>query len=127
VSLAVRNPDRYGDLRIYGSEMSTRELLDVYNLISGEKREAKCLGSIEDLRNKKWEKTEHDMGMEILCSFLLYVYDGRGRLKSNNNSEFQEVKFLTVEEFLKNSQTKGFNYEFPISELSVKFGEICGK
>jgi len=126
VSLAISNRDRFGDVKIYGTASSTRELSELYNMISGEKSEPKCLGSLEDLKNRKWEKSGQDMGMELLCAFLLPVYDGRGLIKENNNNEFGEVKLMTVEEFLKKSQTKGFNYEFPIAELATKFEQICG-
>jgi hypothetical protein len=125
VAYALSNPNRFGDIKIFGSEMSTNELCDLYNMISGEKNQPKCLGSLDDLRNKKWSLSEQDFGMDMLCAFLLPVFDGRGRIKNNNNSEFNEIKFWNVEDFLKQSQTKGFNYEFPIPELSQKFEQIC--
>jgi hypothetical protein len=127
VSVVVCNPDRVGDVKIFADEMSTKQLLDLYNTITNQKLDAKCLGSLNDLKNKKWEKSQQDFGMELLCGFLLPVFDGRGRIKDSNNDEFGEVKMLRVEEFLKRSQGKGFNYEFPIVEMAKKFEQILGK
>jgi len=126
VALAVSNRERFGDVRYYGSSMSTRELTDLYNMISGEKLEPKCLGSLEDLKNRKAENCGKDMGMDLLCSFLLPLYDGRGLIKDTNINDIGQVKLMNVEEFLKRSQQKGFQYEFPITELSKKFQQICG-
>jgi len=126
VALAISNRERFGDVRYYGSSMSTRELTDLYNMISGEKLEPKCLGSLEDLKNRKAENCGKDMGMDLLCSFLLPLYDGRGLIKDTNINDIGQVKLMNVEEFLKRSQQKGFQYEFPITELSKKFQQICG-
>jgi len=66
------------------------------------------------------------MGLDLICSFLLPVYDGRGLIKDTNINDIGQVKLMNVEEFLKRSQQKGFQYEFPITELSKKFEQICG-
>jgi len=77
-----------------------------------------------DLKNQVWGEEE---GMRLLCGVLLPVFDGRGLIIDNNNDEFGEVKLRNVEEFLKDSQTKGFNYQFPLTEMAKSFEQLCGK
>jgi len=124
VSVAVCNPDRIGDVKIFGCEMSTKELCETFNMISGEKCQPKCLGTLMDLKNQVWGEEE---GMRLLCGVLLPIFDGRGLIIDNNNDEFGEVKLRNVEEFLKDSQIKGFNYQFPLAEMAKSFEQLCGK
>jgi len=127
VALTVSRPERFGDVRIFGSELSTKELCEIYNMAFNQNCQPKCLGSIDDLKQRICEKDQQDYDMRLLCGFLLPVFDGRGRIKENNNMEFNEIKLMNVEEFLKNNLSKGSNYQFPWPELSQKFSEICQK
>jgi len=126
VTIAVCNPDCRGELKIFGDELSTKEILDIFNMATGQNEKANCLGSLDDLKNRKWEKNKQDGMMELLCEYLLGVFDGRGRIKEDKNNDFGEVKMTRVADFLKDWQTKGFNYEFPAGEMVKKFEQICG-
>jgi len=127
VAAAVSNPNWVGDVKIWGAELSTKELWEWYTMVTGEKCDPKWLGSLEDLKKKMAEEKGKDMELWMLLGFMLPLFDGRGKIKMNNNGQFPEIKWTTVEDFLKGCKTKGLNYEFPMPELAKKFEEIVGK
>lgn len=128
VAAAVSRGNRFGDVKIVGQELSIKQILEIYNLVSGSNTEPKCLGSVEDLKKRITElKGGKDLLDLVHCELLLPVYDGRAKIKNPMNSEFPEVKTLNLDIFLKQSQGKG-TYHYTIPEVLKQCEkEICTK
>jgi len=110
---AVAKPERAGDLRIVGDEHSTREIVRIYNEVTGKNVEARCLGSVEDLiQTVNGMKNQGKLLEAVELGYAIPIFDGRGKIFDNDNDEFPEVDSLTFEAFLKKYHGK---YQYPYS------------
>jgi len=118
----VLDKNRTGYVKISGNELSTKEIVDIYNMVLGKKEEAKNMGSIQDLWKLIKEKKEAGEWFEwIQLGYALAMYDGSGKIKNKMNMEWPQVKVTTLEDFLKKTQGKPL-YESPIPDV-VKWCE----
>lgn len=118
VIAAVSDKDRVGHIRVVSIELSTKEILDTYNLVLGKQEQAKKLGSLDELRNKVQELQKSGNFKEsVELGYTLMFFDGSVKIKNKMNSEFPDVKVMKLDEFLKNTQGKMTHYHFTISDV----------
>jgi hypothetical protein len=111
---AIRDKNREGHVKIVGNELSTKEIVDLYNLVLGKKESAKNMGSIEDLKKKVQElKGKGDCFEAIQLGYAIPMFDGTGKIKDKMNNQFPDVKVMKLEDFLKMTQGKP-TYEYTI-------------
>jgi len=98
---AVSDPNKTGEFRIAGNELSPEEIFEIVEKL-GWKINLHRLGSITDLkREAKKFKEEGNLDQALDRFYAIHAFDGAGKLHDLHNSQFN-VKFTTVEEFLKN-------------------------
>jgi len=120
VAAAVSNPNRWGDLKIVGDEKSTREIVEIFNKITGKNFKAVNQGTIEDLINfSKEMKKQGKLYESIQSGYAIPVYSGKGKILKKDNNEFPDIKPITVEEFVKKYYGK-IEYDFPIPHIVDK-------
>jgi hypothetical protein len=118
VAAAVARPNVSGDIFISGCEYSTKEIVELYSQITGKKIEAKCLGTIDDLRSRvKSMKEVDDPFLYVQYNLLLPIFDGRGRITHKMNDNFPEVKVRSLEDFIKGIENKGLQYNFTLPDI----------
>jgi hypothetical protein len=104
-------------VKIVGQEMSTKEIVDVYNKVLGKKEQAKFMGSIDDLKKRVNELREQGKLFDSLqMGYEIPMFDGTGKIKDKMNSQFSDVKTMTLEDFLKMTQGKP-DYEYTIPDV----------
>jgi len=109
---AVRDKNRIGHVKIYGQEISTKEIVDIYNIVLDKHELAKNNGSLEEMRKMLPLLKEQGKLFELVqMSYAMIMMDGSGKIKEKMNSQFPEIKVTSFEEFLKTSQGKPV-YEF---------------
>jgi len=115
VAAAVSDPDRIGKVKISGNRLSTKEIVDIYNLETGKHEEYKLLGSLEDLKLKVADfKKKGDMFNFVQYGYGIPIYDGRGDIKEPMNDQFPEVKTTKLDEFVKaNLGKQQYDYSVP--------------
>lgn len=118
VAAVVARPDMAGDIFVSGCEYSTQEILNLYNQITGKKLEAKCFGTIDELKSKiKSSNLKDDPLLAVQYNLMLPIFDGRGRITNKMNSYFPEVKVTTLEDFIKRIENKGLQYNFTVPDV----------
>jgi len=101
LAAAVAKPERVGELKITGNELSTDEIVEIFNIVTENHFQAVREGSIEDIRNYIVELKNQKKILEVIqLGYLLLMYDGRGKILENNNSEFPEIVPTSFEDFL---------------------------
>lgn len=119
---AIKDKNRSGDIKIFGQELSTKEIVDTYNKVLGRKEQAKFMGSIDDLKKEVNELREKGKLFDSLqLAYEIPMFDGTGKIKDRMNSQFSDVKTMTLEGFLQKTQGK-VNYEYTIPDV-VKYCE----
>jgi hypothetical protein len=116
VIASVWDRNRVGHVKVVGSEMSTKEIVETYNKVLNRKESGKSNGSIEDLKKKIQDVREKDLCESIQLGYDLLRFDGSGKIKDKMNSQFPEVKVTSLEDFL--TMTQGHvNYEYTIPSV----------
>jgi len=100
VMVAILDKKREGHVKICSSELSSKEIVELYNKILGKNEQAKFMGSIEDLKNKVNELKEKEIFESIQLGYVIPMFDGSGKIKNRMNSQFPEVKVMTLEDFI---------------------------
>jgi len=115
VIAAIKDKNRIGHVKISGAELSTKEIVELYNLILSKKETAKNMGSIEDLKKYVSELRKDGKMFEALqMGYAIPMFDGTGKIKMKMNSEFLEVTVMSLEDFLKTTNGKPvYNYSIP--------------
>ncbi len=109
VAAAVAKPERTGFLRIHGDALSINEITEIYNRVTGKNVKPENRGSIEDLWKNIGEARKTDFLKSVLMTYEVFLFDGRGKMETIHNSEFPEVKPLSLEEYIKaNRETAVF-------------------
>jgi len=101
VAAAVAKPDRVGDLRIHGDELSINEIAAIYKKVTGKDVKPENRGSIEDLKKSIEELRKKDFFRSILLTYEIFMFDGRGKLESVDNAEFPEIQPTHLEDYIK--------------------------
>lgn len=118
VIAAVSDKDRVGQIKIVGNELSTKEIVDIYNMVLNKQEVAKKLGSLDELRNKIQELGKMGNFKDAVeLGYSLMFFDGSVKIKNKMNNEFMDVKVMSLEDFLKMTQGNMKNYRFTISEV----------
>jgi nucleoside-diphosphate-sugar epimerase len=86
VIAAIRDKNRVGHVKITSNELSTREIVEIYNKVLGKNEQAKNMGSLEDLRKKVQELKEKDTFESVQLGYALFMFDGSGKIKDKMNS-----------------------------------------
>jgi len=121
---AISDKNMVGDVMVTGVQMSTKELMEMYNTVTGKKMEAKKLGSIEDLKNKLKEmKKEGKMFEAVQMGFEVMMYDGSVKMNKTMNEMWPNIKPMTWEEFIREMEveekSKGKNmYEYSLCDVA---------
>jgi len=115
VIAAVRDKNRVGHVKVSGAEVSTKEVVDTYNLVLNKKESAKYMGSIEELKTKVKELRDQGKIFDsIQMGYCIPLYDGSGKIKDKMNSQFPSVKVTSLEDFIKSTQGKpSYQYTIP--------------
>ena len=103
VASAVSNPEKTGDVYICGDDLSIKEINEIYNKVRGTHIKQKKLGCRDDLLKKYNEikNNESEFFFTHALGLFWLVYDERSKFQKNNNADFLDIKFTTLEEFLK--------------------------
>lgn len=118
VAAAVARPDCSGEIFVSGCEYSTQEIVNLYNQVTGKKMEAKCCGTIDELRSKiKSLKENQDPLLSVQYNIMLPIFEGKGRITNKMNDQFPEVKCTKLEDFIKSIDNKGLQYNFTLPDL----------
>ena len=104
---ALLDSDRIGDFRVSGNQLSITEITEIYNKIREKKIEQKNEGLLEELKKGLVAAKESGTWLtKIMLAIKLLSMDGRGLFQNTNNSEFPEIKSVTLEEFLERTSSK---------------------
>jgi len=118
LAAAISNPDRDGELNIVGSELSTREIVEIFNRNTGKNWPAVCAGTIEDLKKQIQEHKQQGNWLEaVQLGYALAVYSGSGKIHNKHNDEFPDIKPTTLEDYVQKYYGK-VQYIFPISKTA---------
>jgi len=114
VIVAILDKNREGHVKVCGSELSTKEIVELFNKILGKNEQAKFMGSIEDLKNRVNELKEKEIFESIQLGYVIPMFDGSGKIKDKMNSQFPEVKVMTLEDFITKTHGKpDYQYTIP--------------
>jgi ribosomal protein S28E/S33 len=115
---AVSDPNRTGDVKIVGNELSMKEIVEIYNLVMKKNETAKNMGSIEDLKKYVMDlKSKGNVFDSIQMGYSLPMFDGTGKIKKPMNSEFKDITTTRFEDFLKKFSTGKFDYNYTIPDI----------
>lgn len=101
VAIAV-DPEKSGSFNFVGEELSTKEIVEIYNRVRGAQIKAQSAGSIEEL--EKTVEEQRKAGEVVAAAFsgiFELVYGGKGKIRKIDNKEFPGVKTTSLEEYLK--------------------------
>jgi uncharacterized protein YbjT (DUF2867 family) len=98
---AVARKDLEGRIAYVANEVSIPEAAEIYNKVRGTNKQAKKLGSLEDMKKQAEELRNEGDPSAWLSDMWILVYDGRSRFSTLANKDFPEVKATTIEELLK--------------------------
>jgi len=114
LAAAISNPDRDGELNIVGSELSTREIVEIFNRVTGKNLPAVSGGSLDDLKKQIEEhRKQGNLYEAVQLGYAYSAYSGKGKIYSKQNDEFSEIKPTTLEDYIKKYYGK-IQYEFSI-------------
>jgi len=117
LAAALCDPNRVGELNIVGSEVSTREIQETFNKLTGKNFPAVSGGSIDDLKKQIEEHRQQGHLFEaVQLGYAVPVYSGKGKIHDKQNSEFPDVKPTTLEDYIQKYYGK-ISYEFPIPRV----------
>jgi hypothetical protein len=107
VVAALTEKHRIGDIMIIGQELSTKKILETYNLVTGKKTEALKEEGLMELKQRIQELKKQGNGFEALkLGYMLLLYGGEGKIIDKMNEKFPNVKTVSWEEFLKEVKGK---------------------
>jgi len=118
VVAAVRDPNLTGDVMVYSTQLTIKQVLETYNHITGNNLELNNMGSLNDLRDRIKAEKEQDNFYEALKLGYYYLLFGENTLITNRmNEKFPDVKVTTLEEFLEKTKGKPA-YEAPLNDIA---------
>jgi nucleoside-diphosphate-sugar epimerase len=107
VAAAVGDRNIVGDVMVTGCEVSTKQIVEIYNKATNKNVEAMKLGTLDDLRSRIKEMKEQGNSFEALqLGFSMLMFDGRGKITKRMNEMFPSVKITSLEDFIKGTQGK---------------------
>jgi len=108
IANVVSDPDRVGEFRFAAEQLTPREIADLVKKYY-ENIEIKKFGSLDDLIEKTMEFKKQGKFVEATYyMYAMHALDGSGKFDSIDNSKFQNIKPLGLEDYIRDGGKKWF-------------------
>jgi len=100
VALAISDPNKIGEIRIAGNEVSPVQIAETIKKVTGQSVGLCKKGEIDDLKKTAMElKKKGDLREALKYFYAVHAFDGTGKLFDLHNKEFN-MNFTSLEDYI---------------------------